>query len=99
VLSESDITTVYVNTSTGISSRSELSSISPNPVSDGRVTIALPSKEQVQISVRDINGKQMTSMRAFGQSIDVSLEGYASGIYLLQVQGKDFSDLHRVVVK
>lgn len=87
---------------TGIIENSFATSINlfPNPASD-HLTIVLPqTNEKVDVSIADITGKIIYSTTVSEtQKLDVNTEGFATGIYIVQIQSGEFIATKKLVVK
>ena len=75
--------------------------ISPNPTS-GMVSILIDKalEEDLQILVRDINGKAvMNSMLTKGSTeVKLNFAELSSAVYLVQIKGRTFSEVRKLIV-
>lgn len=75
--------------------------IYPNP-NKGNFTadVVLQNVDDIQIVVFDLNGKQMLSDKQHGDHYNksISMEGYAKGVYLLEVSTSKGATYHKVVI-
>ena len=100
----SDAATLTVS---GISGRPALSAqgirIYPNPT-DGELNIAFDNTtENLTAVLTDVSGRQVQVWRSLrttaGTTNTLSLEGVASGLYILELRGEDFRAQQRVAVR
>ncbi len=88
---------IYEATSLSINDNFLDINIYPNPVSDGFLNIVSNSNNPLNISVYDLNGKEVISQKIIFDSIDIS--SLSQGIYsLILSEGKKFTT-KKIVVK
>lgn len=88
-------------TALGIMENSIASSIIlfPNPATN-QFTIALGTSTKVQVRIADITGKVIyTTLATDTQRVEVNTNGFAEGIYAVQVETEDFMTTKKLVVK
>jgi hypothetical protein len=88
------------NMVTGIESVENTNGISvyPNPANK-QFTIALAGHyEKVKVIITDIAGKMIYSTTATTQKIEVNTENFAEGVYAVQIQTADFTEIKKVIV-
>jgi PKD repeat protein len=74
-------------------------SVYPNP-SSGKFEIALSNTTpELIIHVMDINGKLLLEQKVTSSKETIDLGGFAKGIYLMQISGKDTSINQKLVVE
>jgi hypothetical protein len=87
---------------TGIRETTFASSINlfPNPA-DNHLTIDFGSKnEEVKVTIADITGKVVyRTIATDTQRVDVNTNDFAKGIYVVQIQGKDFIAAKKLVIE
>lgn len=87
---------------TGINENSFASSIQlfPNPASD-HLTINLGTYyKEVQVTITDLSGKIIyTSLATDNQKIEVNTQGFAEGIYVVQIQSAGFVGTKKLVIE
>lgn len=59
--------------------------IFPNPVNEGQLTVIVNGRQQVNMLLTDLNGRRMQTGKLLAGNNTLSLIGYSSGLYLLQV--------------
>jgi hypothetical protein len=73
-----------------------LARIYPNPT-DGAVTLEFETAAARHITISDMSGKTLARQTANGQTVQVDISGYASGVYLLTIsEGKSQSTMRLV---
>ena len=72
-------------------------SIYPNPVSDGFLNIVSNSNNPLNISIYDLNGREVISQKIIFDSIDIS--SLSKGIYSLILSEGKKSTIKKIVVK
>ena len=91
---------------TGIIENSFASAINlfPNPATN-HLTIALPdAKEKVKITITDVTGKIIYAIpKVIGtsetQNIEVNINDFAAGMYVVQIQSEEFIETKKFIVK
>ena len=71
--------------------------IYPNPVSDGFLNIVSNSNNPLNISIYDLNGREVISQKIIFDSIDIS--SLSQGIYSLILSEGKKSTIKKIVVK
>lgn len=67
----------------------------PNPVQD-YLNINTANKDEYTINVYDISGKKLYSTQG-SELVQISLENYGSGVYILELRNKSFIKTVKVV--
>lgn len=70
--------------------------IYPNPVADGTIYITNQNNDELDVKIYDIMGKMVKSTKAIDK---VSIDGFASGIYLMRIELKGQSITKKIAVK
>jgi len=70
--------------------------IYPNPVSNGIVYITNQNNDDLNVKIYDITGKMLKNVKATDK---VSIENFASGIYLMKIELNGQSITKKIVVK
>jgi hypothetical protein len=68
----------------------------PNPVSDGMVYITNQNNDDLNVKIYDITGKMLKNVKATDK---VSIDGFATGIYLMKIESNGQSITKKIVVK
>jgi len=79
----------YVPTSFGQDRGKREVKIYPNPVAD-KITIELFDPVSTIIDVHSLGGQLISSTRMLGNSQDLDLSSFKTGVYLLRIKSKDF---------
>lgn len=73
--------------------------LQPNPATS-RVTLVLSgAADEAEVSIYGIDGRQVSQFTAYGDRVDVALDGYAAGTYFVRVQTVDWTSVRKLVVK
>ncbi len=75
--------------------------ISPNPFrNSANINLSLPKEETFSLSLYDITGKLVQRLhQGKGTSYTGKLEGHASGVYFLRLEGTSFNKTLKVIVE
>ncbi len=79
--------------------------IFPNPASDVvSITYDLVESSNISIDIYDVRGRMVKEIsngnqNAGRQRLDLDVSNFDSGIYLIQINGEDFSEVKRLVVE
>lgn len=82
---------------TGISELTKLATLYPNPASD-KVTISMESGQQTTVTISNLAGQKVSSVTMQGSG-EINIMDLPAGIYLLQIQGENFREAHKLLVQ
>jgi len=77
-------------------------SIYPNPVRQGaelQVLFSEPVRDNVQMELLDLSGKQIKYLSASSSQLQIPLDGVAAGVYLLKIESEAGRLIRRVLVQ
>ena len=95
--STGDEFTLSVKSVTGINSLSESKvSIYPNPTNGKFVIETNYYSDDLDIIIRDNQGRVIKQMKPQSKSTDVDISSYASGLYFIELKEKDKSVVHKI---
>jgi len=109
---EAEIATVTIGVGAGTKNAGTIENVNqnnrisvyPNPTNNSFFTIALnpqTENENIQISMTDFSGKivYLKSVKSDVKNIQISTEGFAKGLYLIQVSGENFINNSKIIIK
>ena len=82
---------------TGITQYLKNARIFPNPAQD-QISISLKDNEKAMLTISGISGKRYLTRSIDGKEI-IDLAGFAPGLYIFQLSGKSFTEVHKVVIR
>lgn len=72
--------------------------IYPNPVSD-YLFVDLDKPYDVEVSLQDVNGREVLRQSLHDQSNKLDIKSVRAGIYLIKIEGKEFSKIEKITIQ
>ncbi|MFN2394741.1 MAG: M28 family peptidase [Bacteroidales bacterium] len=82
---------------TGIAEYPRNTRIFPNPAQE-QISISLQENQQAELTISDISGKIYFTGNIHGKE-EIDLAGFAPGVYIFRLSGKDFTEFHKVIIR
>ncbi|TVQ13599.1 MAG: M28 family peptidase [Bacteroidetes bacterium] len=82
---------------TGISKIDKHATLYPNPATD-KVTISMEGGQQTSVTISNVAGQKVSSFTMQGSG-EINITNLPAGIYMLQIQGGNFRETHKLLVQ